>query len=154
MGSKELLRKLGEETIFSAKGHFKACDVRRQMITSTIWLCAVVNVIGIVGLHPNIDTWLSVTGLLGTIGLLIWNEGEGKDYRAKHKEVAERYLALHKEIRSCYFLSDYSVNLISSLADKVSALDQSPKPDIPKIARVLSKRAIERKKETDNWFYE
>jgi len=36
--SKELLRKLGEETIYSAKGHFKACDLRRQLVTNTIWI--------------------------------------------------------------------------------------------------------------------
>lgn len=52
MQEKELLRKLGEETIYSAtclrathrqKGHFKACDLRRQLVTYTIWLCATEN---------------------------------------------------------------------------------------------------------------
>ncbi len=31
MKEKELLRKLGEETLYSAKGHFKSCDLRRQL---------------------------------------------------------------------------------------------------------------------------
>lgn len=153
MEEKELLRKLGEETIFSAKGHFKACDVRRQMITITIWLCAAVNIIGLIGIHPNIDRWLSAIGLMGTIGLLIWNEGEGKNYRAKHKEVGERYLALHKEIRNCYYLNNCDANLVVDITNKVSLLDQSHKPDIPMVARILSKKAIEKTGETDNWFY-
>lgn len=106
MQEKELLRKLGEETIYSAKGHFKACDLRRQLVTYTIWGCAFLNVVGIIGVHPLADKILSAVGLFGTIALLLWNEGEGKNYRAKHKEAAEKYLALHKEIRTCYFLSD------------------------------------------------
>ena len=88
---KELLRKLGEETIYSAKGHFKACDIRRNSITITIWLCAIVNVFGILGFDEITGKAISVIGLLGTISLLLWNEGEGKNYRAKHKEFGEKY---------------------------------------------------------------
>jgi hypothetical protein len=55
MIEKKLLRKRGEETIYSAKRHFKACDLRRQLITYTIWGCAVLNVIVIIGIHSLID---------------------------------------------------------------------------------------------------
>ena len=106
MNEKELLRKLGEETIYSAKGHFKACDIRRQLITFTIWCCAVLNIVGIMGIDPVAGKIFAAVCLFGTIALLIWNEGEGKNYRAKHKEAAEKYLALHKEIRACYFLDN------------------------------------------------
>jgi len=51
MNEKELLRKLGEETIYSAKGHFKACDLRRQLIAYTIWACAAFNVVGVIGIN-------------------------------------------------------------------------------------------------------
>lgn len=150
---KELLRKLGEETIYSSKGHFKACDLRRQLVTYTIWGCAVLNVVGIIGVHPLMDKILSAIGLFGTIALLMWNEGEGKNYRAKHKEAAEKYLALHKEIRSCYFLSDCTTNQVEELSKKVSEFDQSEKPEIPGYARKWAKKVIERKdSETDNWF--
>lgn len=153
MQEKELLRKLGEETIYSAKGHFKACDLRRQLVTYTIWVCAVLNVVGIIGIHPVADKWFSAVGLFGTIALLIWNEGEGKNYRAKHKEAAEKYLALHKEVRSCYFLSDCDKTQVEQLSKTVSQFDQSEKPEIPAFARKLAKKAIECKDpETDNWF--
>jgi DMSO reductase anchor subunit len=75
------------------------------LITYTIQGCALLNVIGIIGINPTVDKILSSIGLIGMIALLIWNKGEGKNYRAKHKSAAEKYLALHKEIRSCYFLS-------------------------------------------------
>jgi len=153
MNEKELLRKLGEETLYSAKGHFKACDLRRQLITYTIWACAVLNVVGIIGICPTIDKWFSAIGLIGTMALLIWNEGEGKNYRAKHKESAEKYLALHKDIRSCYFLSDCDKTQVEQLSNKVSKFDQSVKPEIPSFARKWAKKAIEgNDPETDNWF--
>ena len=107
---KELLRKLGEETLYSAKGHFKACDLRRNMVTTAIWACLVTSILDIMNIVPN-DIGFDAIGLFGAIALLIWNAGEGKDYRAKHKEAAEKYLALHKEIRSCFYLSDCKGNM-------------------------------------------
>ena len=153
MLEKELLKKLGEETLYSSNGHFKACDLRRKLITYTIWACAVLNVLGIIGIDPTVDKWLAALGLFGAIALLIWNEGEGKNYRAKHKEAAEKYLALHKEIRSCYFLNNCSTQQVEEISKKVSAFDQSEKLEIPGFARKWAKKAIEgNDPETYNWF--
>jgi hypothetical protein len=91
--------------------------------------------------------------LFGTIALLIWNEGEGKNYRAKHKEAAEKYLALHKEIRNCFFLSEWDKTQVQQISKSVSQFDQSEKPEIPTAARKLAKKSIEKNDpETDNWF--
>jgi hypothetical protein len=153
MKEKELLRKLGEETLYSAKGHFKSCDLRRQLVTYTIWLCALLNVVGIIGIQPTVDKWIAAIGLFGTIALLMWNEGEGKNYRAKHKEAGEKYLALHKEIRTCYFLNNCDREVVAVLSKQVTQLDQSEKPEIPGFARRLAKNSIEKvDSETDNWF--
>ena len=153
MQEKELLRKLGEETLYSAKGHFKACDLRRQLVTYTIWLCAGLNIVSIIGVNPVIDKWLAAVGLFGAIALLIWNEGEGKNYRAKHKDAAEKYLALHKEVRSCFFLSDCNKQQVEQLSKQVIEFDKSEKPEIPGFARRWAKTVIEKKdSETDNWF--
>ena len=152
MKEKKLLTKLGEETIFSAKGHFKACDIRRNQITVTIWCCVGLNILGLFDFHSTISKIISAIGLFGTIGLLIWNEGEGKNYRANHKKIAEEYLSLHKEIRECFFLNACSDIEVKNLSEKVRALDKTEKPEIPWFARILAKRAIETTKETDNWF--
>ena len=150
---KELLRKLGEETIYSAKGHFKACDHRRQLVTITIWGCTILNLLGVIGIHPIVDKILSAIGLFGTIALLLWNEGEGKNYRAKHKEVAEKYLGLHKEIRKCFYLNICDKDCVEHLNKLVIEFDQSEKPEIPSYARKRAKNVIECKdSETDNWF--
>lgn len=153
MQEKELLRKLGEETLYSAKGHFKSCDLRRQLVTYTIWLCALLNVIAVIGINEITDKILAAVGLFGTIALLIWNEGEGKNYRARHKDAAETYLGLHKEIRSCFFLSECDKQKVEELSDRVIAFDKAEKPEIPGFARRWAKRVIESNDpETDNWF--
>jgi hypothetical protein len=153
MKEKELLKKLGEETLYSAKGHFKSCDLRRQLVTYTIWGCVVLNILGVWGISPLIDKALALIGLFGTIALLLWNEGEGKNFRAKHKEAAEKYLALHKEIRRCFFLSDCDKTQVEELSKTVIQFDQTEKPEISGYARKWAKRAIESKDpETDNWF--
>lgn len=153
MLEKDLLRKLGEESLYSAKGHFKACDIRRNFVTSAIWICVITSILDIMNIIPN-DIWFDAIGLFGAIALLIWNEGDGKNYRAKHKEAAERYLALHKEIRACFFLSQCNTATVEALSKKVSEFDQAEKPEIPGLARRLAKTAIEKKGETDNWFLE
>lgn len=155
MQEKALLKKLGEETLYSAKGHFKSCDLRRQLVTYTIWLCAILNVVSVIGINSTADKILAAVGLFGTIALLIWNEGESKNYRAKHKQAAESYLSLHKEIRSCYFLNECSKDEVERLSKTVIEFDKSEKPEIPGFARRWAKKVIESKDpETDNWFLE
>jgi hypothetical protein len=154
MEGKLLLKKLAEETIYSAKGHFKACDLRRTLVSWIIWLCAILNVITLIGINPVVDKWLAAAALFGLIALLIWNEGEGKNYRVVHKQFGETYLALHKEIRTCYYLTDCTKEQIQELCEKVSQFDQKGKPDIPWFARRWARKAIEEYDETDNWFRE
>lgn len=150
--SKVLLQKIGEETIYSAKGHFKACDIRRNLVTITIWGCTLLNVLGIIGIGGNWDKFFAIIGLIGTISLLIWNEGEGKDYKHKHKKTGEKYLALHKEARRLFLENNASETDIQVLNNKVVEVDSSDKLDIPFIARKWAQKAIQKYNETDNWF--
>ena len=50
MKEKKLLRKLGEETLYSAKGHFKSADFRRIQTKWTIISCMVLNLVGVIGI--------------------------------------------------------------------------------------------------------
>ena len=101
---KKLVQKLGEDTIYSAKGHFKACDIRRVCVTTTIWICAIVSIMGIAISNPILCKVLSVVSLFGMIALLIWDSAANKEYCSNHKQVAEQYLALHKNIRAAFYL--------------------------------------------------
>lgn len=152
MSEKELLRKIGTETLYSAKGHFKSVDIRRMETKFTIVGCMMLSLAGVIGINQTADKWLSTIGLFFTFLLFYWDAEEGKDYRTHHKKVAELYLALHKEIRSCYFLTTCETDEVKKLSTKVMQLDQSTKPDIPWLARKWAQSAIEKYDETDNWF--
>ncbi len=150
---KELLLKLGEETIYTAKGHFKACDIRRIETTITLWGCAIINILCLLFRNGTLCTCLSAISLFGMIALLIWDSSSNKDYRQLHKNIAEKYLSLHKEIRDLYFLGNTSQEQIEQISRKVRELDCSDKLEIPCLARHCAKRAIEKKdSEIDNWF--
>lgn len=104
------------------------------------------------GIYPAVDQWLSAIGLFGCIALLIWNEGEGKDYRVRHKAAGETYLALHKKIRAEFMLDQTDSKIARNFSQEVSEFDKSQKPEIPWLARKWAQRAILSGKETDNWF--
>lgn len=150
---KELIQKLGEDTIYSAKGHFKACDIRRICIKTTIWLCAIINVVGLIFSYPILCKILSGISLFGMIALLIWDSAEEKGYQRKHKQIAEKYLALHKELRKAYCLESFSKEIIEEYNKKVNELNENCELEIPCLARRLAKKAIEKKdSEVDMWF--
>ena len=151
---RKLLQKLGEDTIYSAKGHFKACDIRRICIKTTIWLCAILNVAGLIFSDMIFCKILSGISLIGMIALLIWDSAEDKEYRRKHKQIAEKYLALHKELRNAYFLENFSKEIVEEFNKKISELNKNCEWEIPYIARILAKYAIEKKDtEVDKWFF-
>lgn len=151
--TRKLVQKIGEDTIYSAKGHFKACDIRRVCVTTTIWICAIVSIIGIAISNPILCKVLSVVSLFGMIALLIWDSAANKEYCSNHKQVAEQYLALHKSIRAAFYLEFLSKEKIEELNNQVNEINQSCKWDIPLFARRLAKKAIEKKdSEVDKWF--
>lgn len=150
--NESLIKSLAEETIHSAKGHFKSSDIRRILITFTIWSCTILSVLGMIIEGDEINKWFSAFVLIGSIALLIWNQGEGKDSRAKHKKIGELYLSLHKELRDFYFMEKSNNEELQKLSDRVKELDKSVKPEISFLARKWAQRAIEKSGETDNWY--
>lgn len=152
---RKLVQKLGEDTIYSAKGHFKACDIRRICVTTTIWVCAIINVLGITISSPILCKVLSAVSLFGMIALLIWDSAANKEYCSNHKQMAEKYLALHKDLRAVFYLASLSKEKIEELNYQVNEINQSCKLDIPLFARRLAKKAIEKKdSEVDKWFFD
>ncbi len=151
--AKELIQKLGEDTIYSAKGHFKACDIRRICIKFTIWGCAMINIAEFIIPETFYSKILSAISLLGMIALLIWDSAENKEYRSRHKQMGELYLALHKELRTAYYLESFSKEIIEEFNEKISELNKNCELEIPCFARRRAKKAIERKdSEVDKWF--
>jgi len=150
---KELLRRLGEETLHSAKGHFKACDLRRWSLSTATWICFTFSIISLGIVNHEFDMILKMGAVLASVGLLIWNEGTGKEYRTLQRLAGEKYLALHKEIRACYFLTSCEIDHVEKLSRKVSEYDEdNSRPEIPWLARVWARYAVEKSGETDNWY--
>lgn len=150
------LQKLGEDTIYTAKGHFKASDQRRERTQFVIWSCAVMNTVGVSTLCcpiPYIGSLITVLSFLGSLFLLIWNEGGGKTYAEDHMKVGEQYLSLHKRLREYYLRHNFTEQDLDAISEEIRNLDMSPKPIIPRRARLAAKKAIESNDpETDNWF--
>ena len=69
--------------------------------------------------------------------------------------MAEKYLALHKDLRAVFYLASLSKEKIEELNYQVNEINQSCKLDIPLFARRLAKKAIEKKdSEVDKWFFD
>ena len=96
MTEKGLLKKLGEETLFSAKGHFKACDIRRNQITITIWMCALLNIVGMFDFPSLWAKIISGFGLFGTVALI--RRFESVSFSDRVPKVKCRDLARKSEI--------------------------------------------------------
>lgn len=150
--SKRLLKKMAEETIYSAKGHFKSADVRSGLIGFVIWSCMILAILRLASDSAHIGKISASLTLFGSIALLLWNQGESKDYRQRHKEIGEKYLSLHKELRELFYLEKLESSVVENISLRIRNLDQSLKPTISYLGRNLSKRAIEKNKETDNWY--
>ncbi len=150
---KELLLRLGEETLHSAKGHFKACDLRRWSLNTATWVCFSFSIISLGVDNHSFDIFLKMGAVIASVGLLIWNEGNGKEYRSQQRQAGEKYLSLHKEIRECYFLTSCEIDHVQKLSQKVIDYDNdSSRPEIPWLARVWARYAVEKSGETDNWY--
>lgn len=132
VNEKKLLRKLGEETLYSAKGHFKACDLRRNLVAVAIWGSGIASILDLMNIVAD-DRGFDVVGLLAAIALWIWNQGEGEKYRTKHLKAGEQYLSLHKKIRAAFLLPQATST--QALSDEVRKLDQQVKLEIPGAAR-------------------
>lgn len=147
--NKTLLRKLAEETIYTSKGHFKACDIRRFLVSLAIWSCAIASVLD---LAFDWGKSLDIIGLIGAISLLIWNERDGHTFQSRHHQLANDYLALHKEIRELYYSDCITQDATQALSKKVRDTNKKKSIEISFLARKWAQRAIQKGEETDNWF--
>jgi len=150
--TKELLQKMGEETIYTAKGHFKSADYNRICTRSLLLLSLVADVVGLL-IEGNWGTALNLAGIVSAVILLVKDAEDGKDQRRKHQFLANKYLSLHKKLRSAFYNPNISEGDIQQLQLACEQLDtQKKNPDISLIPRIWAKWAIESWHETDEWW--
>lgn len=150
---KRMLQDLGRDSIYSAKEHFKASDIRRILIRVCVvggaLLSIVLAVFSIEGLLAKI---LNVLTLFFMIALLMLERDAY--YCHAHKEWGEKYLAYHKKIEMLVKSNaDVSNNDVEQYVKELNDLNTNCPCIVNRMARRMGKRSIERKNpETDNWF--
>ena len=150
---KELARKIGEETIYTAKGYFKCFDIASMIKNLLLWINLILMVITVAlvvfDCCSMAQKGLMIASLLVMV-VLLYLDGKCSDsYLCECKVAANQYLSLHKKIRNCYFTEDEDVK---SFAEEARRLDSLSHPRIHLLARWMSKLAIEKFGEVDLWY--
>lgn len=154
-GERELMRKIGEESIYTAKNYFKCFDSASICKNVLLWLNLFL-MVGSVALAmfdccATLGKTLIVVSLIDMI-LLLYLDGKCSNaYLCDCQRSANAYLALHKRARAVYFGVEEDAEKIDC---EMRKLDEQAHPRIHLIARILAKRAIEKSGEVDLWFKE
>jgi hypothetical protein len=151
MANEDELRSVGQETIFTAKGHFKASDWHKLRSLLLLFICLCCDVVGI-AVEGELGKVLNIAGAILTGLLLIWEAQDGKNFRDRHKEAANKYLTLHKDIRKLYRDGPPDEATFEELRKRQRELDEESRPDISWLPRMWAKWSIEKFDETENWW--
>lgn len=158
---KDLLKKIGEETIYTAKGYFKCFDSASIARNALMWLnliimIAVISVSLCCSCKGEVscccDGWqkaLTILSLIDIIFLLYLEGACSNSYLCECHKLANTYLGIHKKVRSLFHSGTGDV---APLTEEVVQLDSQERPRIHAFARWLAKRAIEKNGEVDLWF--
>ena len=151
---KNTLKSYGESTAYTAKGHFKAADLRRRF---NLTLIATIMIIAVFSISQVIESTLTnqVLGafsLLASILLLIFEVHDGVNNHIKHKLFAEKYLELHYDIYHVFQGKDCSEEEITRLKNRMNKLNRTERPFISSFAKKYAKKAIEENGAMNVWW--
>lgn len=154
MVDRNTLKSYGENTAYTAKGHFKAADLRRRFNLTLIVIIMVVAVLSIsqVIKLTLINQILGVVSLLASIILLIFEVHDGVNNHIKHKLFAERYLELHYDIYHAFEDTDCSEEEVTRLKKRMNKLNRVERPFISSFAKKAAKKGIEESDEMNVWW--
>lgn len=154
-GRRELMCKIGEESIYTAKGYFKCFDSASVCKNVLLWLNLFLMVASVAlamfDCCETVGKVLVVTSLVDMV-ILLYLDGKCSDaYLCDCQKLANAYLSLHKRARSAYFGIEGDSEKIDR---EMRKLDEQVHPRIHSIARIWAKLAIEKFGEVDLWFKE
>ncbi|MEL7124296.1 MAG: hypothetical protein AAFO07_32975 [Bacteroidota bacterium] len=155
MNNKELLKRWGENTAYSAKTHFKMSDFNRYWIYSLIVVnltFAIFSVLEFGEKYVLAAKIFSLTSLLASILILIHESRSNRQVASTNKEIGELYLALHYDIERLFAKKRVSNEEVDEIKNKITALNTSMKPSVNFIAKFWATRAIENKGEMHKWW--
>lgn len=153
---KNLIKEWGENTAYSAKGHFKSADLRKITITILLIVNLIFALLTLVdiGVSPVAIKIMGVVSLIATIYLLIFESQNGKNSIKEHMLIGEEYLSIHYELQYLFSKDLISESEIEEIRRKLNEIRKKDQPMISQIAKNCATRAIEKKGEMIMWWKE
>lgn len=159
MGDKETIRRRGEDTAYSAKGHFKSADFYKSTMKWLISINILFAVFSIADLGDSdivniITRVLGAVSLMASILILVRQSEDGKNITQRHMEIGEEYLDIHHQLQALYNQETVSKEEFEKVKLRLSRITKKSKPIINQLAIKMARRAIEKKGEMTTWWIE
>jgi ElaB/YqjD/DUF883 family membrane-anchored ribosome-binding protein len=148
MGNKKLVKEWGENTAYTAKGHFKSADIKKKKIYILLSVNIIFAIISVTDCNFNICPLaikiIGVISLIASILLLIDESQEGNNSFRMHKNIGEEYLSLHEDLHRLFRKGSISDAEIESIREQYRSLQKKDQPMISRCAYKKAKKAIEK----------
>ncbi len=148
---KTLIKQWGENSAYSAKGHFKSADIKKKQIKILVIINVLFAVFSLLELGlPLIAKFFGLISLIASILLLISESQEDKS--AIHMKIGDEYLGIHYELQRLYYEDDLKENEVNSILERIREINKKDKPSISQLAKKIAKKAIEDEGEMIKWW--
>lgn len=153
--NKELLKKWGENTAYSAKCNFKMSDLNSYFMYGLVLiniLFAVFSIMDFDDDNAKVARFFSIISLIASLLIVIHESRKSNRTTLTYKEVGESYLALHYDIQALYSQSKPSNSDVQEIKEKVKNLNLKPKPSVSFLGKWWADYAIEKTGEMHKWW--
>lgn len=158
-GAKRELQRLGEEAIYSAKGHFKTADCIGMAVIAYVTVPLLTSLV--IFIFNPIEFVEKLLALLGAGFSVLaissaWANRSDKAERVVkgHMGLGNKYLELYKEMREAHSTDEVAPDAVSRLRHRLSALDnETSKTRIGLVGRFWAKWTLTSEVDV-NWMRE
>lgn len=103
MVDKTILASWGENTAYSAKGHFKTADIKSFYLKGLIIVNILFAIFSIMELNlPLLVKLFGLISLIASILLLVEENSKNKSSSHHHMKIGDEYLALHYKLQNLH----------------------------------------------------
>lgn len=153
--NKELLKRWGENTAYSAKCHFKMSDLNSYwmyLLVSINVLFAVFSIMDFGKEYAWLIRFFSIASLVASILIIIHESRKSTKASLTQKEVGERYLAIHYDIETLYSQAAPSDVDVQKIKEEIKELNLGHKPSVSFLGKWWADYAIEKTGEMNKWW--
>jgi hypothetical protein len=152
--NKDLIKQWGENSAYSAKGHFKTSDLKRIWIKTLITVNLLFAIFSTIDLIENllILKIFGVISLIASVLILVYESQESKNSITNHMKLGDEYLIIHYELQELFHKDNFNETDLEQISKKIKRIKQKEKPIINGIAKKWAKNAIEKENEMIKWW--